>query len=82
MREVLGSDLRTAHSWSEVTPDGYRIDVEIAEALQDRTEGLPVKLVEVALTIHWKKRMGEKSLSLRTLKTVDREVRTKVPGHA
>ena len=47
------------------------MDVTIAEALRERTDGLPVNLFEIDLTIHWSKDGREKLLTLRTLKLVD-----------
>jgi type II secretion system protein I len=61
-----------AASWSEVTQDGYRMDVSISEALNERTESLPFKLMEVSLTVGWTEGRKEKSLRLNTLKLVER----------
>jgi type II secretion system protein I len=61
-----------AASWSEVTEEGYRMDVSINEALNERTENLPFKLMEVSLTVGWTEGRKEKSLRLNTLKLVER----------
>jgi len=61
-----------AASWREVTEDGYRMDVSIAEVLMERTDNLPFKLMEVSLTVGWTEGRKEKSLLLRTLKMVER----------
>jgi type II secretion system protein I len=61
-----------AASWSEVTQDGYRMDVSINEALKERTESLPFKLMEVSLTVGWTEGRKEKSLRLKTLKLVEK----------
>jgi prepilin-type N-terminal cleavage/methylation domain-containing protein len=81
MREVLDLGVQTTGAWSEMTTDGYRIDVEVADALQERTAELPVRLVEVSLTIRWKRQTGKKSLTLKTMKMLNREMKTTVPGH-
>jgi len=72
IREILtGPDLME-RSWSEATEDGYRLDITIAEVLKERTDNLPVKLMEVTLTVRWSEGTSEKSLSLRTMKMVDK----------
>jgi general secretion pathway protein I len=74
MQEVLDDDGLAANSWSETTDDGYRIDVVVSDALQQRTGELPVKLLEVALTVSWAKNTKQKSLTLRTMKMVERKI--------
>ncbi|MDD5008711.1 MAG: prepilin-type N-terminal cleavage/methylation domain-containing protein [Syntrophorhabdaceae bacterium] len=74
MRDVLEDDALTVNHWSETTGDGYRIDVAVSDALQQRTQALPVKLLEVVLTIYWTKNMKEKSFTLRTMKMVKRKI--------
>lgn len=72
LREVLAELSPTSASWSEVTGDGYRIDVAITEVLREKSESLPFKLLEVSLTVGWREGGREKSLVLKTLKTVER----------
>jgi type II secretion system protein I len=74
MRDVLEDNTLTVNYWSEKTDDGYRIDVAVSDALQQRTGELPVRLLEVALTIHWTRNMKEKSFTLRTMKMVERKI--------
>ena len=75
MTEILNSDESVSEkSFSEATDDGYRIDVSITEALKDRTENLPVKLLEIDLTIRWLRGTKERSLTMRTMRLVKREV--------
>lgn len=74
MQEVLDDDGLASTSWSETTGDGYRIDVVVSDALQQRTGELPVKLLEVALTVSWAKNTKQKSLTLRTMKMVERKI--------
>jgi prepilin-type N-terminal cleavage/methylation domain-containing protein len=74
MREILNDDELSETSSSEITDDGYRMDVSIAEVLQERTENLQVRLLEVVLEVHWTKGAHEKSLILRTMKVLEKKV--------
>jgi len=74
MREILDDDELSETSFSEITDDGYRIDVSIAEVLQDRTENLQVRLLEVVLSVYWTSGARERSLTLRTMKMLEKEV--------
>jgi len=74
MREILDDASLAETSLSETTGDGYRIDVSITDALPERTETLPVKLLEISLTVHWTKGLKERSLNLKTMKVVKKEV--------
>jgi type II secretion system protein I len=71
-REILDEISPVVASWSEVTEDGYRIAVSIAEVLKERTDNLPFKLMEVSLTVGWTEGRREKSVALKTLKMVDK----------
>ena len=72
MREIVDNKAMSETAWTERTPDGYKIDVSVVESLKDRTANLPVRLLQVDLTIHWLKGTRDKSLTLRTIKTVVR----------
>jgi prepilin-type N-terminal cleavage/methylation domain-containing protein len=72
MREIVDTGALTEDQWVETTPEGYNLDVSVSEYMKDRTNNLPVKLMQVDLTIHWMKGAREKSLTLRTVKTVTR----------
>ncbi len=72
MREVLDSDELAETSWSESSPDGYRMDISILETLKERTNNLQVRVMQVALTTHWYKGNKEKTLTLKTLKTISK----------
>jgi general secretion pathway protein I len=74
MREILDDDKLSEKSFSEITDEGYRIDVSVTEALKDRTENLQVKLLQIDLTIRWVKGPEEKSLTLSTLKIMKKEI--------
>ncbi len=74
MREILSDDKLSEKSSSETTDDGYRIDVSITDALKERTDNLQVRLLEIDLTVHWTRGTKERSLSLKTMKVVNKEV--------
>ncbi|MCE5263985.1 MAG: prepilin-type N-terminal cleavage/methylation domain-containing protein [Deltaproteobacteria bacterium] len=72
IREILTEPLPADKAWSEATEDGYRLDIAISEVMKERTDNLPVRLMEVALTVRWTEGLKEKSLSLKTVKMIDR----------
>lgn len=72
IRELLAEPGLAEKSWSEATEDGYRLDIVVQEALPERTDNLPVKLLEVVVTVRWREGMQEKSLRIETLKMVDK----------
>ncbi len=74
MREILADDKISEKSFSETTDDGYRLDVSINAVLKARTENLQVRLLEIDLIIHWTRGTKDRSLTLRTLKMVEKEV--------
>ena len=74
MREVLDDKDLSEKSWSEITDDGYRMDVSINETLKDRTDNLQVRVLEVALTVYWTRNTKNKSLTLRTMKVMNKQV--------
>lgn len=73
-REILDNSNLSEGSWSELTPEGYRIDVSISDSEKDRTQNLKVRLLEVYLTIHWPKGTKDRSLTLKTLKVVNKRI--------
>ncbi len=74
MRDVLDDEDIGEKSSSETTPDGYRIDVAIIKADEKRTENLPLELLQISLTVHWKDGVKERSLTLKTMKAVTKKV--------
>ncbi len=74
MREVLDDENLTEKSWSEVTDDGYRVDVSVTNALKERTENLSVNILEIDLTLHWSKGIKERSIALKTMKVVNKQI--------
>jgi prepilin-type N-terminal cleavage/methylation domain-containing protein len=79
MSEILDDNALEPKAWTENTDDGYRVDVSVAEALADRTENLTVRVLEVDLTLCWMAGARERSLTVRTLKVVDRLASTLKP---
>ncbi|MBZ0155401.1 MAG: type II secretion system GspH family protein [Alphaproteobacteria bacterium] len=74
MREVLDDEDLAEKSWSFSTDDGYQVDVEIQKQEEDRIAALPVQLLDISLTVRWKRGTRERSFVLTTLKTVARKV--------
>jgi general secretion pathway protein I len=74
MREVLDDDALKEGSSGEMTADGYRIDVSVTKALQDRTENLPVMLLDISLTVRWTRGAKERTVTLRTMKMITKQV--------
>jgi hypothetical protein len=74
MREILDSDTLSETTWTETTRDGYNMDVSVSELLKDKTSNLPMKLLQVDMTIHWLKGKRDKSMTLRTIKAVERSL--------
>lgn len=74
MREILDDDKISEKSLSEITDDGYRIDVSINDVLKERTENLQVRLLEIVLTVHWTRGTKDRSLTFRTMKVAKKEI--------
>jgi general secretion pathway protein I len=74
MREVLSKEELAEDSWTEDTNDGYRYSVNITETLQQKTDSLPIQLLQIDVAITWTKNSKERSLRLKTYKTVNRQV--------
>ena len=74
MREVLDNDTLAEGSTSEISNDGYRLDVSAASTLSERTDTLQVMLMDILVTVHWTKGPKERSLSLRTMKLVNKQL--------
>ena len=72
IREILTEPSLEENSWSEETEDGYRMDIAVSEVMKPRTDNLPVKLMEVELTLRWLEGIKEKNLRLRTMKMIDK----------
>jgi len=78
LQEILEDPALDEKTSTDVTESGYRFDVAVTEALKERTENLTVKMLQVDLTVRWMMGTKERSLTLRSLKVVDR-LRTVMP---
>jgi general secretion pathway protein I len=74
MRALLDDKDLDEKAWTEISPEGYRLDIDVKEGLTDRTEMLPVKLLDIALTIQWTKGNRVRSMTFQTLKLVKKEI--------
>jgi prepilin-type N-terminal cleavage/methylation domain-containing protein len=77
-QEILEDPALDEKITTEVTESGYRFDLAVTEALKERTENLTIKMLQVDLTVRWITGSKERSLTLRSLKVVDR-LRTAMP---
>ena len=74
MRQILDDDTLAVQTWTESTEDGYRIDAVVSSTASDRTENLQIKLLEINLTVSWIKDSKERTLNLKTLKMVNKQL--------
>jgi general secretion pathway protein I len=74
MREVLDNEQLAENAWSETSPDGYRFDITVAKAYEARTKDLPMKVLEIGITMSWKMGGKDKSMMLNTMKTIKPQV--------
>lgn len=74
MREVLDDDNLKERAWTETVNNKYRIEAVVSSTANDRTENLQVRLLEINLTVLWTKDSKERSLNLKTLKMVNRQI--------
>ena len=72
MREIVESDKIEEKSWKEETDQGFQVEVSISETLKERTENLPIKLLQVEMIFSWEKALRKKSLTLKTLKVLNK----------
>jgi len=70
MREILDSETLSENTWTETSEDGYRFDISVTRAYEERTRDLSLKMVEIVLTTSWSQDGKNKSLTLNTMKTI------------
>jgi type II secretion system protein I len=75
LREIMAEPSLTERAWDEVTDDGYRLGISVSEVMQEKTALLPVRLMEIVLTIQWMDGMKEKNLTLTTAKMVEKPLK-------
>lgn len=74
MRSVLDDDELGEKTVNGVTEDGYAYDVVITKSEDKKLEDLNRVLLDISLTLHWKKGSKEKSFALATMKTVPKKI--------
>jgi general secretion pathway protein I len=74
MREMQDNDTLAEGFTSEITGDGYRLDVSVAGTLRERTDTLQVMLMDILVTVYWTRGAKERSFSLRTMKLVNKPI--------
>ncbi|HBB15760.1 MAG TPA: hypothetical protein DCZ97_01720 [Syntrophus sp. (in: bacteria)] len=72
MREIVESEKIEEKSWKEETDQGYQVEVTVSEIQKERTEHLPIKLLQIEMVFSWEKVLRKKSMTFRTLKIVNR----------
>ena len=72
MREIVESEKIEEKSWKEESDRGYQVEVTVSETQKERTEHLPIKLLQIELVFSWEKALRKKSMTFRTLKIVNR----------
>lgn len=72
IREIVAEPWLTEKAWREITDDGYQIEVSIVEVLKERTDNLPVKMMEVTLIVRWDEGRKERNIQLKTVKMIDK----------
>jgi general secretion pathway protein I len=72
MREVLDDASLAEKGWSEVTNEGYRIDVMINKVQTERANMVGADLYQIDLSLSWRKGMRDRTIALKTLKIVNK----------
>ncbi len=70
MRAILSSRELSEKTWTEFTADGYRMDVAVSGAFQERTETIGAKLYRVDLSLRWRRGLKNRAIALQTMKLV------------
>jgi type II secretion system protein I len=74
MREILDEENLTEKSWQETSDDGFAFAATIKKTAEDRTENLPVNLLEINLTVKWTRGQKDRSFMLKTMKLVTKQI--------
>jgi len=72
MREIVESERIEEKSWKDTTDQGDHIEVTVSETHTERTEQLPIKLLQIELVFSWEKALRKKSMTFRTLTVVNK----------
>ena len=73
MREISQAEDLDQGSWDEVNGP-YATRVVISEVLQEKTDALSMRLLQVELTLNWKKGLRSRSVTLTTARLVSKLV--------
>jgi len=72
MREIADSGQIEETSWKDERDPRYHVEVTVSETHGERTEQLPVKLLQIDAVFSWETAMRKRTMTLRTLKLVNR----------
>jgi type II secretion system protein I len=72
MREIMESDKLEVKSWRDSSDQRYQVEVTVSETQKERTDNLPIKLLQIELVFSWEKALRKKSMTIRTLKMVNK----------
>lgn len=72
MREVLDSDLSEDKTWQDIDDEGFTYEITVTEAIKERTEALPVKLLEITVSVIDSNHKRSKRTTLNTQKIISK----------
>jgi type II secretion system protein I len=72
MREIVENEKTEEKSWKDTTEQGYQVEVTVSETQKERTDHLPIKLLQIELVFSWERALRKKSMTFRTLKVVNK----------
>jgi general secretion pathway protein I len=73
MRNVLDDKDVAEGTSSETTPEGYLVETTVTKVYEQRTRELPFEVLEVGVRLTWRSLLAERSMTLRTMKTVKKQ---------
>lgn len=74
MREIASDEELAEDAWTETGDDGYTYSVTVTKTLEQRTDALSVEVMQIDLAVTWTKGLKERTIRLKTLKMVDKQV--------
>lgn len=72
LRKLLSDEDLKAGTFTDVTANGYRIEATISEVLQEKSDNLQCRVMEIGLAVKWRKGAKEKVTHLRTVKLINK----------
>ncbi len=72
MSEMMTADVFEENTTNIKTDEGYRIEVAVSEVLRERMQSLPVKLLDIQVTVRWIMDRKEKTFRLHSYKVIRR----------